>query len=155
MSITATEAAPNTTWRCEVEDPATPDTWIPVAGINSFSATPTYTTADNSDFNSGMWGSDLPTQMKNQVTTTLIRRNDGTAYDAGQELLRTAAYATPPDLLTIRYYDTAFDAAEAYEADVYVQWSPQGGGTTGIQTVNVTMNGQGAPREIANPSATS
>lgn len=151
MSITATEAAPNSTWRLEVES-AVPDTFTPVAGLNSFSPTPAYTTADNSDFNSGMWGSDLPTQMKMTIAATFIRRNDGSAYDAGQELLREAAYAA--DLVRIRYYDTAFDAAESYEADAYVQWSPQGGGTTGIQTVNVTLNVQGAPAEVANPAAT-
>ena len=48
---------------------------------------------------------------------------------------------------------TAFDSAESYEADAYVQWAPQGGGTTGIQTVNVTLNVQGAPEEVPHPNA--
>lgn len=152
MSITANEASPNSTWRLEVED-TTPGTFIPVAGLNSFARTQTTTTADNSDFNSGFYGSDVPTQAKIAVTATVLRRNDGTAYDAGQEALRAAA--NNADLITVRYYDTAFDDAEAYEADVYVQWAPQGGAGTALQAVNITLNVQGADIEVANPSATS
>ncbi len=158
MTITATEASPNSTWRLEVDETGAGTEWTPVAGLNSFAANQNYSTADNSDFNSGLYGSDAVTQIKEQIAATVLRRHDGSAYDAGQEAIRKAARAA--DLLHIRYYDTAFvadavagESAEAYEADVYCQWAPQGGGTTGLQSVSITMMVQGEPAEIAHPDA--
>lgn len=151
MAITATQASPNSTWRLEVEDTESEGTFIPVAGMNSFSPTDNYSTADNSDFNSGLYGSDAVTQIKTQVTATVLRRNDGAAYDAGQEVIRKAARKA--ELIHLRYYDTALDDGEAYEADAYPQWAPQGGDGTGLQSVNITLLVQGEPTEVANPGA--
>lgn len=149
MTITATEASPNSTWRLEVDQVGDGSAWTPVAGLNSFAANQNYSTADNTDFNSGLYGSDAVTQIKEQIAATVLRRNDGSAYDAGQEAIRNAARKA--ELIHIRYYDTAFVEAEAYEADVYAQWSPQGGAGTGLQSVNITLLVQGEPEEIAHP----
>ncbi|WP_131104025.1 phage tail tube protein [Ornithinimicrobium sufpigmenti] len=148
--ITAREASPNSTWRLAVKG-AEEGSRIPVAGLNSFARTRPTTTADNSDFNSGFYGSDVPVQAKITVTATVLRRNDGSAYDAGQEALRIASEQS--DLIEVYYWDTAFPEAESYEAEAYVQWAPQGGVGTALQAVNITLNVQGADREVANPTA--
>ena len=144
MSITATEVAPNSTWRLEVNtgDESTP-AWTPVAGLNNFVPGSAYTTQDSSDFNSGLYGSDAVTQVKKNLTAAFLRKNDGTAYDAGQEALKSAA--EDATLAHVRWYDTAIDDGEAYEGHGYVQWAPQGGAGTGLQIVNVTVNIQGRP----------
>ncbi len=151
MSTEATAAAPNSTWKLEVDMTGDGTDWTRVAGINSFSNTPSYSTADNTDFDAGLYGSDAVTQIKEQITATVLRRNDGSAYDAGQEAIREAA--RKGEMLKVRYYDTAFDTAESYEASVYCQWAPQGGGGTGLQSVNITLLVQGEPEEVPHPNA--
>lgn len=149
--VTARESAPNSTWRCAVET-ATAGTFAPIGGLNSFARTPNTTTADGSDFNDGRYGRDVPVQKKVTVSLTVLRRNDGTAYDAGQEVLRQAA--DEDELVRVRYWDTAFPGAESYEADAYVQWTPTGGSGTALQAVNVVLNVQGPDREVAAPGTT-
>lgn len=152
MTITATAPSPNSTWRLAVDAVGDGTEFVPVAGLNSFQPADNYSTADNSDFNSGLYGSDAVTQIKSQLTATVLRRNDGTAYDEGQEAIRTAAKTA--QLIRVRWWDTAFAEAEAYEADVYAQWAPQGGANTALQSVNITLMVQGEPEEVANPTAT-
>ncbi|WP_122262232.1 phage tail tube protein [Ornithinimicrobium cerasi] len=150
MSITATEAVFNSSYRLDVSDDDG-TTWTPIAGLNSFSPTTATTTADNSDFNSGQYGSDVPTQKKVAVTATVIRRHDGTAYDAGQELVRVSA--EDGSLLRYRWYDSGFVGGESKEADAYAQWAPQGGNQTTLQNINITLNVQGKPESVAHPDA--
>lgn len=151
MSTEAIAAAPNSTWKLEVDTTGDGAEFTRVGGLNSFAATPNYSTADNTDFDSGLYGSDAVTQIKEQITATVLRRNDGSAYDAGQEAIRSAA--RKGEMLKVRYYDTAFDAAESYEATVSCQWAPQGGNGTALQSVNITLLVQGEPEEVPHPNA--
>lgn len=148
MAITATQPVNNGAYRLEITEDAGA-TWVPIAGLNNFTATEATTTADNSDFNSGLYGSDVPTQKKTTVTATVLRRHDGTAYDAGQEAVRIAAETS--DLMRVRWYDSSFTGGESKQADAYPQWAPQGGNQTTIQMVNLTFNVQGKPETFYHP----
>lgn len=148
---TAIQPVNNGAYRLDItEDGGT--TWKTIAGLNNFTATEATTTADNSDFNSGLYGSDVPTQKKTTVTATVLRRTDGTAYDAGQEAVRISAETS--DLMRIRWYDSSFVGGESKQADAYPQWAPQGGNQTTIQMVNLTFNVQGKPETVPHPNTT-
>ena len=73
-------------------------------------------------------------------------------YDPGQEYLRAAgeAFGTA-NQAHIRWYDRN-DGPEAYEGSASVAWSPDGGSGTDLETVTVTMAGQGSRTLITNPA---
>ncbi|WP_127572786.1 phage tail tube protein [Georgenia faecalis] len=151
MSTPTLEPTVNSAWKLDVQA-ATPATFTPVRAINSLNPTVNYTTQDASDFDSEGWGSDAITQRKWQVTATVLRKiASGTTEDPGQARLRAAADAV--ELVTVRFYDSSFPGGEAFEGDCYVQWAPAGGPGTGLQSVNITLLGQGERRKIANPTA--
>jgi hypothetical protein len=83
----------------------------------------------------------------------LLRKRYSGIYDPGQEALRAAADSL--ELVHVRWYDRSGADAEAYHGYALVQWAPTGGDATGLQTVNVTLLGQGERGVLeTNPSAT-
>jgi hypothetical protein len=153
MPIEALNPTVNTTWRCDVDVNSDPDnpSWVQVRGLNALQPAVNPTTQDASDYDSPGWGSDAVTQRKWQLTATALRKIDSAgAYDAGQEFLRGAADSL--ELVRVRWYERQGADGEAYEGDALVQWAPNGGDPTGLNSVAITLLGQGARESIANPT---
>ncbi|PSK95768.1 hypothetical protein CLV30_12820 [Haloactinopolyspora alba] len=139
------------TWRLDVNTgtEAAP-VWVQVRAVSSFQPAVNDTVQDASDYDSEGWGSDAITLKKWQNIATLQRKVDSTfAPDPGQEHLRLAA--RDRELVHCRFYERYSAEGEAYEGKSLVQWAPAGGDTTALNTVQVTMLGQGARTEIAHP----
>lgn len=129
--------------------------WTALRGINSLTPGVNTTTQDDTDFDSDGWASTVKTLLGWQVTAGLIRKY-GTltsAYDPGQEILRTASdkFGTA-GLVEVRWYDRD-GGDEAYEGTASVQWEPSGGDASALDIVNVTLLGQGKRIVITNPAA--
>lgn len=153
MSVTTLEPTINSAWRLDVDVSATetPD-FVQVRAMSNFVPAINDTIQDASDYDSEGWGSDARTLRKWQITGTVLRKVDPAddSYDPGQEKLRSAA--GDGSIVTVQFYDRTSASAEAYEGDAIVQWNPQGGDVSGLQAVNFTLLGQGARREITNPT---
>lgn len=144
-------------WRVDV-DTGTTETpvWTQVRAITSFTPTVSATTQDDSDYDSDGWGSDAITMRKWSLTMTVGRKEQqDQANDPGQEALREASdQFGPAAVVHVRWYEKHKDDGEAYEGYALVNWEPQGGDTTSLKTVNVTLMGQGVREVITNPTGT-
>ncbi len=128
--------------------PDTTPTWLPVFGMSAFSPQRSYTTQDNTDFDSDGWASTKQTQRGHSVTGTVQRKRYAGAEDAGQRALRRAA-ETATDIHAM-YFDRYY-GEEAFEGYYSPNWEPQGGGATDLESVNFTLNGQGELVAVTNP----
>lgn len=147
-------------WIAEVD--TTPDatpTWTMVGYISNFVFNPDNPNwEDDSDLQSGGYGSQTKTAASASAQFTIQRKTaDGTSYDDGQEFLRTHAIGQfgPDNSVRMRFSEfTPGDGTpriEAYTGKFGVAWEPQGGGNTALDTVQVTLNGQGACAAITHP----
>lgn len=128
-------------------------TWIRVRGITNLQPQVNTTTQDDSDYDSGVWGSDAKTQLKWELTGTVKRaKGDSTnLYDPGQEILRAAHdQVGSAGSVLVRWYDRT-GGTEAYTGTSFVQWSEQGGAPDALSTATFTLGGQGARNVITNP----
>lgn len=128
--------------------------WTQVRGVSAFTPTITPTTQDDSDYDSGGWGSTTKTMLAWSISATLLRKVsvvDG-ARDPGQEALREASdQFSDAGIVHVRWYEREV-GGEAYSGSAQVNWEPQGGDTTALKSVNVTLLGQGARTVITNPT---
>lgn len=153
----------NRDWYLDVDSTPSSDTatWVPVLGITNFVPSPDNAgLQDDSDFDSGGFGSQNKTTTAWSATAMLIRKvtaADATAYDAGQELLRAASIGKvgAGAVVHIRYYEMTEDGprVEAYSGTAVVQWAPQGGDTTADNMVQVTLTGRGELAPISHPDS--
>jgi hypothetical protein len=157
----------NRKWYLDV-DTSTTDTptWIGVFGITDL--TPGSNDAnleDDSDFDSGGFGSQTKTGESWSVEATVARKvqqDETTAYDPGQEFLRRKSFGKmgAANTVHVRWYEMEEDGprVEAYEGYGAVVWNPEGGAATAISTAGFTISGQGrllvAPDDITHPDAT-
>lgn len=147
-------------WTLEVNtaaDPAVP-AWTKVRGLTKVAPTVSSTMQDDSDFDSGGWGSDAVTQRKWQIACEGRRKRDAAAAgftaDPGQEFIRTAGELVGFDAnVNVRCYRTD-GAPDAFTGWASVDYSGGGGGTTDLEPLSFTLNGQGAKTVIANPTTT-
>lgn len=166
MTTTIPERVPlgaptlNRDWYLDVDtaSSATAPTWIGVFGITNFQPAVNATTQDAGDYDSGGWGATARTAMDWSVVASVLRKlqQDVTpvAYDPGQEFLRLASTEFgDASQVHIRFYKNDDAKVEAYEGWVDVQWAPQGGDRTGLDSVQVTLNGQGERKSIPFPSS--
>lgn len=128
--------------------PDTSPTWVPVFGISTFTPQRSYTTQDNTDFDSDGWASTKQTQRGHSVTGTVQRKKYANLEDAGQKALRKAAESAL-DIHAL-YFDRYY-GDEAFEGYYSPNWEPQGGGATDLESANFTLNGQGALIPVTNP----
>lgn len=131
--------------------------WTPVGGVTNFANTIDSNMVDDGDFDSAGWGSQAKTSLSWSVTVTVARKvTTGTTpvYDPGQEFLRLAAdqFGTAGTAV-VRFYKNDDAKIEAYSGLVSVQYAPQGGGKDDLDTVQITLTGQGARTSIAFPTA--
>ena len=149
-------------WYVDVNDGTeeAPD-WVPVNGINNFRQVVSPITKDNSSYASEGWGSNVVTKLNWSLEFKAWRNvdpADAEAYDDGQEILRAAA-----DVLGItgrrqvRWYEMEEDGprVEAYDGWVSVEWKPDGGSDEDIESVTVTLQGQGKRNAITHPEPNS
>jgi hypothetical protein len=128
--------------------PDTTPTWLPCFGISAFSPQRSYTTQDATDFDSDGWASTVQTQRGWSVTGTFQRKLYAGEEDEGQKFVRRASEtATDVHLL---YFDRYY-GEESFEGYASPNWEPQGGGATDLESVNFTLNGQGALVPVTNP----
>ena len=166
MSSTIPERVPlgtstlNRDWYLDVDtaSSASAPTWAGVFGITNFQYTISANNADDGDFDSGGWDSSTKTSQGWSVVATVSRKlqSDVTpaAYDPGQEFLRTASdqYGNA-GRVHIRWYKNDDAKVEAYDGWAIVDWAPQGGDRNALDTVQVTLTGQGARAAITFPGS--
>lgn len=133
--------------------------WVPVLGITNL--TPNFDNAnleDDSDFDSGGFQSQTKTASGWSAQATVARKvttADATAYDPGQEYLRTKSIGQfgPANSVKCRIYEMSPSGprVEAYFGVASVSWQDQGGAEQALSTVQVTLTGQGQLASIAHP----
>jgi hypothetical protein len=115
------------------------------------------TTTDDTDFDSGDWGSETVSGLKWTITDKVLRKVVAaapTTYDPAQEIVRLASVQLGTlNVVEIRWYEmmTAGPRVEAYQGYASAAWSPDGGGATDPDTVTITFNGRGAKTAITHP----
>ena len=125
-----------------------------VFGMFNFQYNPGATLADNSDFDSGGYGSDAVFQMKPTINASFRSKLYNGVMDAGQAALERAALADPGDparLIEVRWYDR-YGRGQAKRGFAEVEWNPQGGGAADEDTVQIVLHIQGKPTTEANPA---
>jgi len=135
---------------------ATP-TWVGVFGIQEFKPSVDSTAGDTSDFASGWKGSQktalawgLEFKLKRASTAA-----SATAYDPGQEALRTkAGQLGVAGRVSLRWYemDSGGPRIEAYQGWGSVEWSDDGGDMAALSTVTVKVDGDGQRNAITHPT---
>lgn len=151
----------NRKWWIDVDanDGVGSPSWLPVMGITNQAFNPDNANLeDDSDFDSGGFGSQSKTATAWMAQFTVARKvltSDATAYDPGQEHLRSKSIGKTgvANSVTVRIYEMEEDGprVEAYTGRAAVSWQPQGGANTANDTAQVTLTGQGELAEIAHP----
>jgi len=131
--------------------------WTRVSGLTSFTESTDDNTEDDAAFEDDGWGSSVVTQRTWSIEAEGKRkRTDAQAFtpDPGQEAVRKAARVVGFGAnLRVRWYRRD-GSPDAYEGTATVSGFTKGGSTTDLEPFNFTLNGQGAPSEIPNPSIT-
>lgn len=139
-------------WYLDIDTEAaggTAPVWTPVYGITNFQPTQNTTLQDDSDYDAGGYKSSSATAIEWGATVTVSRKVvDGapTTYDPGQEALRVAASKLGvSNTVHVRFYEMTVGGPriESYEGYTAVSWAPAGGAMDAIDTVQVTLTGQG------------
>lgn len=142
----------NAAWRLDVRATVGSGSWLQVKGMTDFTPAINDNVKDASTYDGGIWGADAITGRKFQLTGTLLRRNDGVSYDPGQQVIKTASDTTPPAVFEARWYQPDVTGGESYSGSVMAQWNPSGGEAQGLQSVAITLLGQGARTTAAIPT---
>jgi len=133
-------------------------TWVGVFGVTDFKAGKDPTVQDDSDFDSAGWKSSVITALGWALELKLERKVSAaspTAYDPGQELLRAASdQMGVGNRVDVRWYEVTEGGpkTESYRGFASVSWQPDGGSMDALDTVSVTLNGQGARTPSTHPS---
>lgn len=149
-------ATTNRKWFLDVKNL---EAFLGVFGITEFKDVLEGSLQDDSDFDGGGWLSEVNTANRWKIEGKCIRKtlaSDPEAYDPGQEKIRLAAAKTGlENVLTIRWYEMepGGPRTEAYEGEVAVTWSPDGGSTEAVSTASFVLSGRGARRVIPHPDA--
>jgi hypothetical protein len=137
--------------------------WLPVGGVVNFQPALAPNSQDDSDFDSGGYGSTAITKLDWSLAMTLARKAtaaDASVYDPGQELLRAAANnLSPANRVEVRWYEMNVNSAgvvvgpktEAWQGYGSVTWAPAGGGMEALDQVAMTIAGQGIRTAITHP----
>jgi hypothetical protein len=133
--------------------------WMPILGVENLVFNPDNAhLEDDSDYDSAGFQSQTKSAAAWNATLTLARKTQAaslTTYDPGQEKLRTKSIGQfgPANTVTVRIYEMqpGGPRVEAYTGKAAVSWQPQGGAMTALDTVQVTLTGQGALASITHP----
>jgi hypothetical protein len=147
-------------WLFEVNTGTTgAPTWTAIGGINNSQFSPDAAVLqDDSDMGSGGSGSQTKTAGNASASLTLMRKvgSDGVSYDVGQEFLRSKGIGQygPANSVQLRiseYSPGGGPRVEAYMGSFAVGWDPQAGDHTALESVVVTLTGQGKCAPISHP----
>ncbi|SDJ08138.1 hypothetical protein SAMN05444157_1637 [Frankineae bacterium MT45] len=156
MPVLSTTLA--TKWVLQVDTSLAQDgsIWTPARGMTDFQPGVDQQTQDDSDYDAGVWGSDVATQLKWKLTCKFDRKvATGYAEDPGQLALRAAAVNTGnSSIVSVRWFDRN-GGQEAYQGLAVVTWSDDGGNTSAKSSVSVAVSGRGPRNTISNPAAIS
>lgn len=134
--------------------------WVGVFGLLDFQPVLNPTLQDDSDFDSGGYKSSTVTALEWSTTFKVSRKvqvGAATQYDPGQEFLRlTSLTQGVSNSVEIRFYEMSPGGprVEAYQGLAAVSWSPDGGAMDALDTVSVTLTGQGQRTAITHPDTT-
>ena len=149
-------------WYCDINSNtyAAP-TWVGVFGVEDFKPALDPSVQDDSDYDSLGYKSSTITALGWTLELKLARKvtaASATVYDPGQELLRAAAETMgASNRVDVRWYEMGSATGvgpkiEAYRGYAAVSWSEDGGGMDALDTVSVTLTGQGARTAITHPA---
>lgn len=142
-------------WRIDVNTgtEASP-VWTQVRAIGEFKPTMDNNMEEDADYDNEGWGSETKTMITWGGELTLFRKKGVVTgnYDPGQQSLWTAHDKFGAEgSRQIRYYDRD-GGPEAYKGYVSVGWEPEGGEAKDLDTVTLTLTGQGKRTLISNPA---
>jgi hypothetical protein len=131
--------------------------WVGVFGMLDFQPVLNPTLQDDSDFDSGGYKSSTVTALDWSATFKVSRKVQASAitqYDPGQEFLRlTSLTQGVLNSVQVRFYEMSPGGPriEAFSGLAAVSWSPDGGAMDALDTVSVTLTGQGQRTSISHP----
>jgi hypothetical protein len=141
-------------WSIDV-DTTGAGTWVPFKGMKSFTETISEAEQDDSDVDSGGYGSDVVTQRKVVLAITSARKQVlGGSFtdDPGQAFVRAQGRLVgPSSSFNVRYYRKD-GAPDAYTGEVHATGVGGGGGSvTDLEAFSPTLKFHGQPTPITNP----
>jgi hypothetical protein len=128
--------------------------WTRVNGLTSFSESTDDNTEDDAAFEGDGWGSSVVTQRTWSIEAEGRKRTDAAVFtpDPGQEAIRKAGRVVRfAANIAVRWYRRD-GAPDAYQGLARVSGFTKGGSTIDLEPFDFTLNGQGAPVEIADPA---
>jgi hypothetical protein len=143
-------------WRLDLNaaTDVAPD-WQQVIAISEFVPKYPPNIEDSSVYDDGGWAGNAKTGQAWSIELTISRKIDENAktYVPTHEQLRLAAFASgSASRVPLRFMDRN-GLPEAYQGKAIVTWEPQGGEYTALDTVKVTLTGDGPLVPITNPLA--
>ena len=142
----------NKEWRFEVRSTVGSGAWTRVQAMRNFVPGVEDNVVDASTYDGEEWGSDAIVGRRFRLSGSLLRRNNATNYDPGQDILRAASDSL--DVIEARWYQPNLATGLAYQGQILVQWNPDGGEAQGLQLVSFTCLGQGERVAITMPTPT-
>ncbi|MDQ5861561.1 MAG: hypothetical protein M3536_04775 [Actinomycetota bacterium] len=133
-------------WILEVAayaDGTTPTTYTRVYGITDY--TPpgvSKNLEDDSDFDSGAWGSQTGTGLDYEISGTVKVSRAGLTADPGQEILRAAGKAVADDGYV--FFRTVKGGVAGHSGVADASFTEGGGSRTDLTTAEFTLAGRGA-----------
>lgn len=138
-------------YRVDVSADAT--TWLQLIGINDFAPNVSPTKKDTTTYDNTGWGSSEITLNAWSATIKMLRQTSAGVLDPSQELIRArvAQFGTAARIY-VRWYDRN-GLAEAYQGYAIVEWARSKTASDDVDEATVTLTGDGALTNIANPYA--
>ncbi|TQJ60480.1 hypothetical protein FBY30_2748 [Arthrobacter sp. SLBN-83] len=133
-------------WTLEVAaytDGTTPTTFTRVYGITDFTPpAPSKNLEDDSDFDSGAWGSQTGTGLSYEMSGTVKVPRAGLAVDPGQEILRLAGKSVAEDGY-VHFRAIKKGATTGYTGIADASFTEGGGSRTDLTKAEFTLSGRG------------
>ncbi|WP_369377662.1 phage tail tube protein [Streptomyces sp. cg36] len=129
--------------------------WSLVPGITEFTPKVEPTQQDVTTYDAEGWTEQAVTMLAWSIETTIAHRAHPVtgAFNPAQEALRKASMSFGAgSYAKVRYYDRN-GADDAYQGQALVTWEPDGGGPDEVDTIKVTLTGNGPLTAITNPVA--
>jgi len=144
-------------WQVDVDTASNPPapTWVQIRGLKSMQEQLSETEMDDSDFDSGGYGSDIVTQRKVVLVLTSSRKQvvgAGFADDPGQSFVRNSGRVVGYSASIFARYYRKDGAPDAYYGECHVVGVGGGGGNvTDLEGFSPSLKFHGQPASILNP----
>lgn len=151
----------NRKWYVDLDSATSgPATYIGLFGVTELKFSRDPNLEDDSDFDGGGAGSKTKTGESWKIEGKVARKvtaASATAYNPGQELLRTRSLESgPANSVGVRIYEVTPNGpqVEAYTGRGAVTWTEDGGKNTDLSSASFTIEGQGPLVPITHPATT-